>query len=138
MKLDKQVVKRVLHVALLLSPAVAMLLLLGIYFLIFKEGIPCAFHEMTGMYCTGCGGTRMVISILKLQFYQAFRYNPFLFITLPFLIGVGVFQSRLYIIKGRLSHWLDYFLIAYAIALAVFGIIRNFEIFKFLRPTVIS
>lgn len=138
MKLDKQVVKRVLHVALLLSPAVAMLLLLGIYFLIFKEGIPCAFHEMTGMYCTGCGGTRMVISIIKLQFYQAFRYNPFLFITLPFLIGVGVYQSRLYIIKGKLSYWLDYFLIAYAVALAVFGIIRNFEIFKFLRPTVIS
>ena len=48
--------------------------------------INCPIKEITGLYCPGCGITRMLQAILQLNFYQAFRYNPLLFISLPFFI----------------------------------------------------
>ena len=52
---------------------------------IFKIYIPCVFKSITGLYCPGCGVTRMLKSMLVFDFYQAFRYNPFLFILSPFI-----------------------------------------------------
>ena len=51
--------------------------------------IPCFFHKITGLYCPGCGITRMVLSLLHLDFYQAFRWNPFLFLLTPLFIVYG-------------------------------------------------
>ena len=32
---------------------------------ILREGrIPCLFHELTGFYCPGCGGTRAVLALV--------------------------------------------------------------------------
>ena len=54
------------------------ILLIGIlcivFYLKYNIGIPCIFHELTGFYCPGCGLTRAIASIVKLDFYQAFRY----------------------------------------------------------------
>ena len=59
-------------------------LLLCYYFLNqkFSIGIPCIFHEITGLYCPGCGVTKLTFSLLELDFYQAFRANPLIFILL--------------------------------------------------------
>lgn len=51
---------------------------------IFKFNINCVFKSYTGLYCPGCGITRMFKSMLVFDFYQAFRYNPLLFIFTPF------------------------------------------------------
>ena len=59
------------------------------YFFVYKYtglSIQCPIHYMTGLYCPGCGITRMLFAIIKLDFYQAFRYNPLVFILLPFII----------------------------------------------------
>ena len=53
---------------------------------IFKFHIPCVFESITGFYCPGCGVTRMLKSMLVFDFYQAFRYNPLLFIFTPFIL----------------------------------------------------
>ena len=53
---------------------------------IFKFHIPCVFKSITGFYCPGCGVTRMLKSMLVFDFYQAFRYNPLLFIFTPFIL----------------------------------------------------
>ena len=58
-------------------------LVTGNYFDIY---IPCPIKELTGLYCPGCGITRMFKSLLELDFYAAFRYNPLLFIMLPFAL----------------------------------------------------
>ena len=59
-----------------------------IYSVLFKFGIviPCVFYELTGLYCPGCGVTRMIFSLLKLDFYQAFRYNILVFLFIPFIL----------------------------------------------------
>ena len=65
---------------------ISFLIIISILILEDIISIPCPFHFITGLYCPGCGITRMIKSILKLDFYQAFRYNQLLFILLPFFI----------------------------------------------------
>ncbi len=54
-----------------------------------KTGFGCAFHELTGLYCPGCGGTRAVYSMLKLNIIDAVRYN----ISVPFAIFVYIYYN---------------------------------------------
>ena len=47
---------------------------------------PCPFFTLTGIYCPGCGAGRCVTALLHLDLYAAFRFNPLMFITLPFVL----------------------------------------------------
>ena len=47
-------------------------------------GLPCIYHEILHLNCPGCGISRMFFSMMELDFYQAFRYNPLMFILFPF------------------------------------------------------
>jgi len=102
--------------------------------LMFDVGIVCIFHEMLGIYCPGCGGTRMAVEIIRGNFYQAFRYNMFIFLTFPILFVIFLKQSYMYIMHNKLILWLDKFLIWYAIGLVIFGVLRNIEMFKWMAP----
>lgn len=42
---------------------------------------PCVFHEMTGYYCPGCGGTRAVIAFLQGRWLKSVFYHPFVLYT---------------------------------------------------------
>ncbi len=37
---------------------------------------PCMFHEITGLYCPGCGGTRAVKALFGGHIIESFLYNP--------------------------------------------------------------
>lgn len=39
-------------------------------------GIPCIFHQWTGLYCPGCGGTRATKALLKGEVLLSFFYHP--------------------------------------------------------------
>lgn len=41
-----------------------------------RGGIPCLFHEWTGLYCPGCGGTRAVKALLGGHPLLSFLYHP--------------------------------------------------------------
>jgi len=72
-------------------------LLLITYLIIeHKFGIylSCPIHKFLGLYCPGCGITRMLYAILRLDFYQAFRYNVLLFIL--FFPALFLFIEYLY------------------------------------------
>ena len=100
--------------------------------------IPCFFHKITGFYCPGCGITRMLLSLLHLDFYQAFRWNPFLFLLTPLFIvyGVAYFLYCLYDREApKLPNTIWNILL---IAAIVFMILRNIPFFDYLKPTFIK
>ncbi|MBR1413290.1 MAG: DUF2752 domain-containing protein [Bacilli bacterium] len=102
--------------------------------------IECPIHKITHLYCPGCGVTRMLFAILKLDFYQAFRYNPLLFIFLPFIsiciidYLVGFIRNKDTIIYKRINNKIWFSLV---IIFLLFGIIRNIPKFNYLAPTEI-
>lgn len=94
----------------------------------------CPFHKFTGLYCPGCGVTRMLFSLIKLDFYQAFRYNPLVFILL--IIGI-IYLLIKFILKKfniiiKVSNYVWYILI---IIVIIYGILRNIPYFNYLIPT---
>lgn len=109
-----------------------------IYFILSElldVGIPCLFYEITGYYCPGCGITRLLFSFLKLDFYQAFRYNPLIFIL---IIITGIYWLVKFILKKFINisiaipNYVYYILLVIVI---IFGILRNIPMFDFLSPT---
>ena len=96
--------------------------------------IPCPLHKLTGLYCPGCGITRMLLAILRLDFYKAFRYNPLAFVLSPFAIFLLVdyiyksYKNKIPIYK-RINKNVWYVLI---FILLVYGVLRN--IFPILAP----
>ena len=113
-----------------------LVILLIIYLLVssyFHFYIPCPIHKLTGLYCPGCGITRMLLSILKLDFIKAFKYNPLVFISLP----IGIYLYIDYLIKKdkslykKIPEKVWYIIIAIFI---IYGILRNIKAFDFLAP----
>lgn len=70
-------------------------LLLGgfIYYLILENtdlSFPCAYFEITGKMCAGCGLTRMFYSIFELDFVKAFSYNSVMLVLLCIWNVIGL------------------------------------------------
>lgn len=42
----------------------------------------CPFRRLAGFDCIGCGATRALDALVRLQFVEAFRYNPFFCLAL--------------------------------------------------------
>lgn len=131
---------------ILLCTALCTALLAGAVFLFFTgtggAGIPCMINALTGFFCAGCGTSRALRSVLHLQFYQAFRYNPMLVILLPFIIVYICARMIDYIRTGRnnVDSWLSFRLVWWiAILVVAYSVVRNFPFFPFtlLVPTVV-
>lgn len=88
-------------------------------------GIPCPFRMITGWLCPGCGITHMLIALIHLDFHTAYLENPFLLLTLPFVIGQIIYQRYLQLTKQVNPQWNQVLLWLYVIALIIFGILRN-------------
>ncbi len=116
----------------------AVLLLLYLLFnMVTGIGFICIFHELTGLYCPGCGVTRMLNSMLKLDFYQAYRFNPLLFflsffalfLFIDYIISIIFKRKSIY---GKISSIFWYSLI---VVLLLFGFLRN--IIPYFAPTLV-
>lgn len=113
------------------------------YFAVWQvtgQALPCMFHLFTGLHCPGCGSGRMILSIFRLDFYQAFRYNPVVFIMLPIFAGIFIRHLIRYL-RGKeatVPKLEKAILILLLIVLVIFGIARNFPFFSYLAPTSVS
>lgn len=109
----------------------------SIWYRFTQIGIPCIFYLVTGLYCPGCGVSRMLLSLMQFKWMKAFYYNRLLFLLLPFGIFVAGRHIGYLIWKGerypykRYHSWITYVLI---ILLLLFGILRNLPEFSYLRP----
>lgn len=97
----------------------------------------CIFNHLTGFLCPGCGTTRMLKSLFKLDIKQAFLYNPLVFCLLPF-IGL-YFVERIYVLLFNKISFIptkisNLFWRGALIVTILFGVLRNISIFDFLRP----
>ena len=75
----------------------------GVYAVWVKRtglGIPCVFHLVTGLKCTGCGVTRMLLSLLRLDFAAALDSNAVLACMLPFLLVLAAVSLVRYVRTG--------------------------------------
>ena len=104
--------------------------------LIFEP--PCLWKKNFNIECAGCGGTRMLKSLLKFDFYQAFRFNPFLFsllflyfLYLSYVLVSKILKKNYYQVNNK-----DLFIML--ILTILFMILRNISIFNFLKPTIVS
>lgn len=46
----------------------------------------CPFRLITGMQCPGCGSTRAFYQLMHLHPIAAFKLNPLMILTLPFIV----------------------------------------------------
>jgi hypothetical protein len=111
------------------------------YYFFYKAthiGLACPIHEMFHVDCPGCGLSRMIFSIIELDFYQAFRYNPLMFVLSPFIIvfAVDLIIAFIHDRKSKIVSKIPLFawIIIYVVIL-VFGVIRNIEPFTYLKVT---
>lgn len=128
---NKKIEKK--HIYILLTLIICIFI-----FVINKYKIPCIINSVFGIFCPGCGITRMFLSIIKLDFYQAFRYNIIVFLLLPLFVFYGFleFKNKQFNKKNILNSEKYKFLwMIILIIVILFGILRNFEKFKFLAPT---
>lgn len=100
----------------------------------FDIGIPCIFYEVTGLYCPGCGITRLCVSLFEGDLYQAFRYNPIIFIDVPIIFILFVLDI-LFKDKKIIKKITNVLIIILVVITVIFGVLRNIPAFSFLAPT---
>ena len=106
------------------------LLFVGLAYYVFVSltniGIPCPIRLITGFQCPGCGISRMLMSLVRLDIAAAFQYNPVVLLTLPIILFFVIRSDIDYVRTGKNS--LDRYQpiwIAELVILLVFGVIRN-------------
>lgn len=109
-----------------------------IKFILTGSGLDCLFYKYTHLYCPGCGVSRMFISVFQLDFYQAYRYNPLVFIlgvlTLVYII-VDIIYFAIKKNHIKLPNWVY---IGILIIVLLYGILRNVPYFSYLIPTQVN
>lgn len=91
----------------------------------------CPIKTLTGLDCPGCGITRMFVALSHGHIYQAFRYNPLVFIELPILIILIL----LYKFNKKSRKVVNILFVILLVITIVYGVLRNIPMFYFLAPT---
>lgn len=89
----------------------------------------CPFYEYLGIYDAGEGLTSAIYQTLHGNFHRAFRLNAILFIAPP-LFALWYILKLLYFKRTALLVLILTFTIT-----TLYGVLRNFEQFSYLRPT---
>lgn len=100
-----------------------------VFFLLAKLGIgiPCLFYQVTGLQCPGCGNSRAVMALLRLDIAAALSYNFLFPLECFYLLWVGFHSCRSVLKNGKLQYkppvtWLD---ISILVIIVIWWIVRN-------------
>ena len=87
----------------------------------------CPFYILTGLQCPSCGIQRALHHLLQLQFKEAFWYNPFLIISIPYavalLLSTWIMPGRCCKLRTLCTH--PYTIDIYVILMIAWWIARN-------------
>ena len=115
----------------------------ALFFAYIKNSPPCIFYNLTGLYCPGCGAGRCFLALMRFEFYQAFRYQPLLFITLP-IIAYYLLKVYIKFVFGKdilpfPEIRSKFVAVSIPTIIIAYWILRNIPIFPFtlLAPTVV-
>lgn len=86
-----------------------------------KPFIPCYFHEITGLECTGCGITRAIYSLMHLNIVSAIKFNALFVFSLPLFLYCILKKIQDNDFKIKLVP-----LLIYVGILLIFTFVRNF------------
>lgn len=115
---------------------IIVVILMAILLIHGKIAIACVFYEITGLYCPGCGITRSILSLIDGNIYQAFRYNPIIFIDIPLIMITSIIDF-IYKDNKKVKKVTNAIYIMLLIITLVFGVLRNIPYFSFLAPTTL-
>lgn len=93
----------------------------------------CPFHEVTGLYCPGCGSQRALHQLLHFDFVGVLKYN------ILFLVGLLVVSYNIVITivnKYTQKEYYNYLYHPYTpivtlIFIVIFWILRNIEMYPY-------
>lgn len=106
-----------------------LLLIAGsIYYLVIIHtpfSLKCYLYELFHIKCPSCGVTRMCVSMIHFDFMHAFRYNPFICITFPYVIYEIIYLLHLNESKKKQSKINRVILYIWLVLFIIFGILRN-------------
>lgn len=119
---DIKLLKRKIKIAVII-------LIFGIiyYFVYTLTGIgfKCPVNSITGFLCPGCGISRLIVHLSRLEINSAFQSNKYLFVTIPFLIFEFIYVNYIDCLHRKQPKWNDILLKTYFVSLIIFGIVRN-------------
>ena len=121
---DSKIMKRKIKVLILVWR------ILSTYYIVVRYtsfGIPCLFYTVFHLKCPGCGISYMLMALVKGRWKEAFDSNPYLFVSLPYLIYLCIFQLFNWLTEGnkKMGRIQKNILLLYLFGLIVFGILRN-------------
>ena len=118
----------------------AIVLAIGFTYLLIHEltgfSIPCPFRFFLGIYCPGCGVSRMCFHLFRLEFYEAFSSNCVVFCLLPGAAVMCAVHAYRYIRcgDGKLRRFENIILYVVIALLLIFGAARNIWHYDILVP----
>ncbi len=95
----------------------------------------CEFHQLTGLNCPGCGGTRAVYQLLHGHVLRALEDNALVVLSLAGLAGRGAWFGTKKFLRRPAGPFLppEFFWPLLVVAV-VFTVLRNLPAFSFLSP----
>lgn len=120
--------KRLLHTVLIAGGLLLLLAGYGIFYNITGFGIPCMLHKVTGLQCPGCGLSRAIAAVVRLDFAAAFGYNHLWPLYAAYFLWGGIGMAHAYIRRGEVGYlpgktWMHAVILT---AVVAYGILRNF------------
>jgi hypothetical protein len=91
----------------------------------------CLFHQLTGLYCPGCGTGRALHQLAHGNLAAAWRLNPLMVLAIPlliYLIAKSSMPARPNAKQSSLPRWLPWVVVGTIIA---FWVVRNIPAYPF-------
>lgn len=119
--------KRLLRIALMGGGLLVLLVGYGVFYNIMGFGIPCMLHEITGLECPGCGLTRAIAAVVRLDIAAAFGFNALWPLYAFYFLWGGIGMAVAYIKRGESGYlpgkiWMHAVILAGVVA---YGLLRN-------------